>query len=379
MKILLYFFCFLGCLVACNKQTISTADVIIPVNESSSSINENEHFKSTRFVALETNDNSLISFISKILFHEDFIAIVDKNTHKICIFDHNGKHIKTISRRGRGPQEYISMSDVSIDVDNNRFVIYDDRGQKFLFYSYDGEWLMNIPYLFTVQNFVIADGYIYLTNYHTTRNDKNFVTRISLENDFAIEHIATFTAPQKSNLFVNGTSISYSNKQILVSSRFDNTVYKVVNNKLLPKYSFDFGDANCANIVNQYDGDELENILTDRQRGYIYGITNVKENDRYTIFTTNIPGFTIYDKQSRKANSYSSIKVDSVLFSSSVSAPTENADNLYISILRPTIISRMKSNEKYEILYKENRADFQKIIDNAKEDDNPILFIHELK
>ena len=39
----------------------------------------------------------------------------------------------------------------------------------------------------------------------------------------------------------------------------------------------------------------------------------------------------------------------------------------------------MKSNEKYEILYKENRADFQKIIDNAKEDDNPILFIHELK
>ena len=100
-----------------------------------------EFVDSVKFIKLETTDENLIKDISKILFIDDEIVVVDKMGGKIFVFDKNGNYTRKIANRGRGPGEYLSITSCNYDSDRQIFSIYDDNSCKLLLYYRNGEFI----------------------------------------------------------------------------------------------------------------------------------------------------------------------------------------------------------------------------------------------
>lgn len=374
--------------LSCQRVDILPKAEIITVDmESAHPVNEEEYFKSTDFIALETNENSLIGSIDKIMFTDDFFAVADTRQSCIILFDYNGKHIRTIKRLGRGPQEYVQFTGATLDLENKQFVVYDDQRSRFLVYSYEGEWKATIPYkMLLADSYMVRDGYLYVVNADTMTEEEYLVSKVKLSGDYEITPIADFTMPDKTYHQAHGEKIGSYGKKVLVSERFNNTIYEVKNDKLVPRYTFDFGAQNIEKLAKELNDEQLEEAITDKEKGYVYGITNMLETDDYLFFNTNHAGFVALDKKSGVARAHQTIRVSQCPLSSSSSIALENAGDRYVSSLRALLVATYMSRYKEYLQEKgdaaekqELREDFARIASNIAFDDNPVLLIHHIK
>lgn len=88
-----------------------------------------------RVIPLETTDESVISDIKKAVFKNNQIYIQDRSSHKLRIFSIDGKYIGSLSRQGRGPGEYIKLTD--FDVDKDYIYVLSADNKKIIQYDYD--------------------------------------------------------------------------------------------------------------------------------------------------------------------------------------------------------------------------------------------------
>ena len=76
-----------------------------------------------KYIPLETNDDMLIGHVDKIVPHDDKFLISDIESDKLFMFDEQGKNLWCLSKQGRGPGEYIALSDFTLDNDGNLYVL----------------------------------------------------------------------------------------------------------------------------------------------------------------------------------------------------------------------------------------------------------------
>ena len=83
--------------------------------------NASEFIKDIKYIPLETTGESIVGNIRKIVVHENKIYVSD-DKKVINIFDMTGRHIRTLNRTGRGPEEYLNLTDFTIDPQGNIFI-----------------------------------------------------------------------------------------------------------------------------------------------------------------------------------------------------------------------------------------------------------------
>lgn len=138
----------------CRKQH-SSHPVITYLNED---IKEEKYlssiFKNPRIIPLETLDESLIGRnINKIRKRGDkYYVSFDNKT--LVIFDRQGKFLQRIHKKGRAPEEYISLVDFDV-LPNGNIVIQDVK--KLLLYSSECEFIKAIPLDITCYNLKVID------------------------------------------------------------------------------------------------------------------------------------------------------------------------------------------------------------------------------
>lgn len=66
-------------------------------------------------LSFESNDNSLISKMDRVIKYEGRYYVLDKRMKQLLSFDSSGNHLFTINTVGNGIGEYISLRDFSID------------------------------------------------------------------------------------------------------------------------------------------------------------------------------------------------------------------------------------------------------------------------
>ena len=139
MKII--FICVLGLLISCDNshnnslKEIEDKDLLLLEYDYCSKKNAPHESDSIAFVPLETNDESLISSITKILYKKDRYYIFDKVQAMIFIFDANGSYITKVHNIGSGPGEYADISDFDLDAELNVYVS-SILGRKIIKYNY---------------------------------------------------------------------------------------------------------------------------------------------------------------------------------------------------------------------------------------------------
>lgn len=101
-------------------------------------------FDTVSFIALETNDDNPVGVEFQIVFTDDRLIVSDYSTGQILFFTPDGKFLNKISRRGRGPGEYLSMSNVMVDAVNDQLIVHDIRSRKMIYYDESGALIKEI-------------------------------------------------------------------------------------------------------------------------------------------------------------------------------------------------------------------------------------------
>lgn len=113
----------------------------IDLNSSYDEVSVFDLFSDIEFIPLETNDSSVLSYVSRYTVWNDTIYIFDRKQDDIFMFKMNGDFIKRLSRKGNGPGEYVRIEDMNINrftgnlevlSADGKILIYDSDGSKYL-------------------------------------------------------------------------------------------------------------------------------------------------------------------------------------------------------------------------------------------------------
>ena len=94
-------------------------------------------FSKAGIIVLEDTDESLLGKVDKLEVCDNNLYVLEKG-RGLFLFNKQGKFIKMIGRKGKGPGEYIDPDDISIDRENKKIYVLDSQTQNVLKYSGNG-------------------------------------------------------------------------------------------------------------------------------------------------------------------------------------------------------------------------------------------------
>lgn len=244
----------IGVLVAGCRQDIpkSDSEYNIDVKQRSSA---SDFFDGYSYVKLETNDDVLLADIKGIRVTDSVISVLSRA--QVFNFDHEGRHVGTIDRKGQGPQEYADINDFRIY--DNQVMVLASRNNKIFVYDFDGNYVREIPLDNSYLSFEIyKDGLICLAAGNMGYKGFNFVF-INSDDGSVISEFDKFNSPEGFNLkdvhniFLGRESAG----ELIVSHPFDMTIYRLTETEMSPAFTMSF------NTENQLSAKYLEKSFMD--------------------------------------------------------------------------------------------------------------------
>jgi len=101
-------------------------------------------FKDVKTIILETRSDCMIGNVSEFQVFDGHIYILDKyNAKSMFVFDMEGRFLRKIGSLGRGPGEYLGVSDFTLDTEN-RIIYLKDVDYRVHKYQFDGTYVHSI-------------------------------------------------------------------------------------------------------------------------------------------------------------------------------------------------------------------------------------------
>lgn len=350
---------------------------------------------SIRFVALETTKQSLLSNPYFYVSDEFIIALSQGEYYK---FSSNGKFIRKIINKGRGPQEISILTFPYFDEGKN--LLYLNASQhKYSILVYDlasDNFQKSIPKGIPdfMSAFGLLDDSLIISSYYKPMKDGSMPDALIIQNLkgnilskipnykkmlYGVNRIEGF---QQSSLY------NFSNDYYIEFSK-DDTLFVFKNNMLIPYLALNFNHANsCPPDDNIKNGDHSFTIITMTHKSVLISISYV-ENVKYysggnASWDVRIE-FLLLDKET---GHYSRIKSYNDNITGLIK--TKNSDEISFprNLNNGRIVIPYNPIEIKEILTKgqQNKdlpsatlEQLQKISNNLTETDNPYLLIGKIK
>lgn len=228
---------------------------------------------------------ALLGNVNQILDWGDRYVIFDSKQNDVYLFDTTGMLIRQVSRKGKGPQEYIQVSGIAID--GNKLVLYADRPNKLMYYDRNGNFLIEQPvdnnYCFMHGIAYASPAKLYGVQPANRGNSGHTVSLIS-------EHtIADFLPYENWPAAVSGGSyVNVADSGVIwVSRPFDNNVYRISPDADEPKavYRLDFG---AGNMPEGYaEGvDDFDLIMRAQKENKVFHASKLCQIGHYLLFNT---------------------------------------------------------------------------------------------
>ncbi|MBO5079949.1 MAG: 6-bladed beta-propeller, partial [Bacteroidaceae bacterium] len=132
-------------LLGCKQEQSSTDILTLSVDLEQSSLRYDDVFSNAEIIPLETTDSSLIAHIFDVNEYKDNFYIYDIRSVKAFAFDHKGKFICQLGKKGQGPGEYSWLASIAIDRENDIIHLVEPLG-RFHNYSPDGKYINSPKY-----------------------------------------------------------------------------------------------------------------------------------------------------------------------------------------------------------------------------------------
>ena len=162
---------------SCNKTIDIKGKTLYTDLDHAPSIPTEKLFSKIEVIPLETQEESIIRSIDKIMEYQSCIYILDRRQKAVLIFDDHGKLISKINSIGRAPDEFYILEDIEINKFRNTLECLDPMG-KILTYDLMGNYLSTIylphpPMAYHYLHVLNQDSILLYTN-PTRDNDYTF-------------------------------------------------------------------------------------------------------------------------------------------------------------------------------------------------------------
>lgn len=372
---------FVSCSQEINKNVTYKGLKSINIDASRLSNNFSSLISSSRYVKLETKPECLISNIDKLLFVNKQYYILDTKANSIFVFDSNGKFLSKISKQGNGPDEYTYLMDFDID-DKGNVCILDFNKKKIMVYDRLGQLKNVTTQQYFSQNISKINSSTFLT-YQPSFGSK-MAEKLILKKGNNI--IASYLPADKNRnglTLLKPFALNRSGKSILFNEDLSDTIFEVSDKEVKAKYALVFGDHTLQPELRnnpEYFKMRSGNIKAG------WRINNFFENSNYFtcsfIFET-INTVLYYSKKNQKyfySNCPSCNETKTKVLGDFAAKGV--ADDYFVStITYSSVINFRKSvtGENKDQAKAFFTAENYQLIENFKENDNPILVLFKLR
>ena len=357
----------------------------IPYDKKARNIKVEDLFKNIRYVPLETNPACLLNDHIKKMVHKNGIIYMENDNgsnDEILLFNSEGKLLRSISKEGQGPEEYINAVNIAVnskgDVsvadrtgENGRIVTYSSKGDFISRINLQGITSEKLVKLTDLKDITYLNDSVLMI-----RGDRGFQTK----NEFQTLNIKTKKIIKNMHMvkyrpyhmwFPEGLT-TYQGKAI-ISSYQSNQILEITEDTVRVKYTLNIGKkmppAGFWEEQSSYEVTKRE----EKSYEYIGHIPFFAENDRYificfmgSLGVEELQSLALVEKATGKSRTFKGIEL---------------AENVTIEPLN----FFWQSNGEiiipfwpHKIIESENK-EFLSQFPDLKEDDNPILLIGELK
>lgn len=362
-----------------------------------SQVDIEKYVKNKSFTRLETNDQSIISKVDKIMIFNDEFYLLDSSSKSILVFNKNGNFIRKLNREGRGPGEYQKINDFSIDLENEQLIILSNVQNNLLLYNVNTfEYIKSIAFkeglypsfveCISKNNFALGKNHVCFNNEF---NNSNFIVINSEGN--VINEGAPFPVDLRNVLYSDQPFFNHIG-QVFFSNPADRSVYSLNNKDLeIQKTQFDFGDLNITfpqrsgQENTEINFNEMVNRMTSLNRilndySGIFGPVSFLETKNHILIECIKEGQTVYIFYCKESLKSILVKPETnmvyglpMIFVNIVSVSSDGES--FISTVSPYRIKEIsQSASKYaDIINDKNFTLFELINEQIKESDNPIL------
>lgn len=286
--------------ISCRSKNIDPQINSIEINfDQICEISSEKVFKNIKLIPIEIRSDCLFKYISKIIQYNNnyyILDIGDIGGGQIGVIDKNGKIINYLQKQGKGPGEYLLLSDFDINPTNGDLYIVDNYNRKILIYNNNLEFIrsikpdskipLNLISLNSNNNIIVQKDNsksIPKLNYHIVEFDH---TGDLINTYFHYNKITGISFGRLFRLWKINDFIDYL-------PNYSNTIYRIRNDSIFPVYEFVF-DKKCLTYEEWELTHSYEDLVYNR---YFF------ENTNHLIFNygyNSVFHFTIYNKYSNK-------------------------------------------------------------------------------
>jgi hypothetical protein len=372
-----YLLCFLFISVKLYSQNIS----VLKIETEIKPVNYYDIFEISRYVKLETNQKSLVSQIYSVKFRNDTVFAFSRK--KVYLWTFSGKFIRSIGTIGHGSSEMFLPSDFAISPKGNKIGIWDNILCRLFIYDINGKFLEKVnPGLKEITNFdwTNSNQLVFYSQY-VPQNNKHFSLYLSDPQG----NIVNFFLPYDPNNdyigFINYNYFPRSNKIQYVWTDFNQTVYEIKGNSIIPsiRYEFDKRNLNSKEIV-PFKGDTRKLVDYIKDKGYwlLFSFNNLDNYYSLTYTNTETRCTNIILRNGKQYRIQHSAET---LDPMSEFMPIFTYNNELVCIVEPYIL---KTKLKQTLPQMKQRMGavgvlLDKLSRELKVDDNPVLLFLKLK
>ena len=255
------------------------------------SINKNELeaisidkiFADYKFISLEDTNSSLVGVPRKIVYKNNVIFVSDGR----CLFQFttDGKHLRTLDRRGGGPHEYAGIWDFTVS--DQEILIWDQNSRKIIRYSLENTYInsKSLDHFAASIYFIDRDKILFSSSYQGD-DEYKFIVR-NLE---TMDIIASFYPINKAYTtyrhIMNQDNFYVYKNTLLFHEFMNNYIYEINNYEFKPVCYIDLYGQNPP---EKFLGEEYEHIgdilEIAKNNGYRYGFPVYAESENQVIFS----------------------------------------------------------------------------------------------
>ena len=341
--------------------------------------------KNNTFIQLETNSKCLMGgIVGKIEIVNEKIFIYDpKMPGRLYCFDLNGKFLFQVGSVGQGPGEYISLVDFTIDKENE-WLWLGDNFNKLFKYDLDGNFIESFTTDFSLRNFSLIDekeGIMAIRlGFYKDNTNLSFIN-YSIKN----KKILYQKESDKQNIIGSIATGSFfeTKERIFYAEPFNDTVFIVSKEGLIPYYYIDFGRRKLPKDFLD-NNPQLRTIfpqLLNPDNKYACLISHVYEGSNFLFIGHDYAGkrqLAIYSINSSEITSINEIAFMGKSLED-IQIPFffhHLGDNKFISFLPAHLLTEKKFKENQGQGYG-SYSDITDLLPHLYEDDNPVMVIGE--
>jgi hypothetical protein len=386
---------FLGCQSQVERR--STSDDLEVIRVFPSLIEQPFDYSSildtARILRLETNIDCLIGNVDKIQIYNDRIYILDKKSAKsLFVFNILGEYLFKICEIGRGPGEFISPRDFSIDTLNRHILIADNSANKILQYDYDGSFIKDTSLDF---NFTGSYAYLYPNKHifdvdgsHNSKYGNAFLKKLIVTDDkFSIKSSYINSVKWQEYFIQQPYKLHSTNNSIYYTPMLVDTIFEINPTGLKGRYYIDFGNSKID--VKSY----TESALSDKEilrevslsKSLAFNILGFVENANYIFFNflynpAEQMNYVYYHKQDKDILYYNSVKLNE--YTLGLYLPSTSFKQEFVFVVEPNILKRdfyKLESSGYKFSTAKAKERLEQMISSINDEENPLLIFCSFK